>query len=229
MTPGELVKIVASAFGESDKRLIPLDRVAAEDGLRRSTGGRGGSAPKMAPTDAASLVLMMLTHMSGVSASLTADRVRRLWGKPYCVTQLVTWYTPVTKKVGTKRHNEVREFIEDIENTLSDFAECMRARCTFGECIAALINDCIGSRMQTFLDKYSDDDNENCKLKIELPRTYASVNFAKTFDGVEDASVTLTVAYRFYDQRNRIDDSEIATTRSMTFLPLLRIAEGFRD
>jgi hypothetical protein len=76
---------MAEALGRPEKSIVPLDRAAAEAGLRTSTGGRGNSAPKMTQVDATALLLMVLTHTSDVSANVTAARVQDM--------QKYTWST----------------------------------------------------------------------------------------------------------------------------------------
>lgn len=60
-SPGELVKVIADVLGVPEPQVIQHDRNLAVAGLR-AVGGRGRSAAKMAPLDAANLLI-------GVAAS----------------------------------------------------------------------------------------------------------------------------------------------------------------
>lgn len=73
MSPGELVGVVADALGIQKNQMIPLDRATAEAGFRTS-GGRGASAPRMAPRDAAYVLLTVLCRRTELMAK-TVERV----------------------------------------------------------------------------------------------------------------------------------------------------------
>lgn len=74
-TPGQLVDAIAAATGVPRPTVADYDRRLAESGLRKS-GGRGLSAAKMGPEDAAALLLALL---SGEGGSRTVPAVKRLW------------------------------------------------------------------------------------------------------------------------------------------------------
>lgn len=58
-TPGQLVKCIATALGIPEPTVVQYDRLLAENGLR-SKGGRGTSAAKVTPVDAANLLIAIM-------------------------------------------------------------------------------------------------------------------------------------------------------------------------
>jgi hypothetical protein len=174
---------------------------------------------------------MMLGHTGGISPKLTADRVRQLWRATGSLAPLATWNAAVSDEMNAKLAIESLRFVEDIKQTLSDFAEAKGGGCTFGECLAALIDDCISGRMRSFLDKHSGGDREKFNLKIEIPDLVATIEFANIFDerDMNGRPITLDVAYQFSSVVDHDRSREITTTQEMTVLPLLRIAEAFRN
>jgi hypothetical protein len=78
-SPGELVKVVADALGVAPATVTQYDRVLAENGLR-SKGGRGTSAAKVTPKDAANLLIAILgSPISGASIKRAA-RMCQVYG-----------------------------------------------------------------------------------------------------------------------------------------------------
>jgi hypothetical protein len=72
-TPGQLVQVMADVLGISKATVTQYDRVLAENGLR-SKGGRGTSAAKVTPRDAANLLIALaVSPIFGLSAK---DAVR---------------------------------------------------------------------------------------------------------------------------------------------------------
>jgi hypothetical protein len=183
----------------------------------------------MTSTDAAALSLMMLGHTGGISPKLTADRVRQLWRTTGPIAPLATWSASISEEMNAKLAIESLRFVKDIEQTLLDFAKAKRESCTFGECLAALIDDCISGRMRTFLDKHGGVDRQKFNLKIEIPDLVASIEFANVFDEHDTTGwpITLEVAYQFSGVVDHDRNREITTTQEMTVLPLLRIAKAF--
>jgi hypothetical protein len=63
-TPGQLSRTVARLLGLSEPTVLVHDRNLAAAGLRTTTGGRGRSAAKMTPADAAALLIASVASPS---------------------------------------------------------------------------------------------------------------------------------------------------------------------
>jgi hypothetical protein len=63
-TPGQLSRTVARLLGLSEPTVLVHDRNLAAAGLRTTTGGRGRSAAKMTPSDAAALLITAVASPS---------------------------------------------------------------------------------------------------------------------------------------------------------------------
>jgi hypothetical protein len=82
-TPGELVKTTATALGIPEGTVFQFDRQLSEAGLR-SKGGRGRSAAKVTPEDAANLLIAIVgSPVSGSLIKESAQTCRTYGALPY--------------------------------------------------------------------------------------------------------------------------------------------------
>ncbi len=79
-TPGELVKCIAEALGIPAPTVVQYDRLLAENGLR-SKGGRGTSAAKVTPADAANLLIAIMGSPVAGASIKPAIEVCKTYGK----------------------------------------------------------------------------------------------------------------------------------------------------
>jgi hypothetical protein len=121
-TPGQLVQIMADVLGISKATVTQYDRVLAENGLR-SKGGRGTSAAKVTPRDAANLLIALaVSPIFGLSAK---DAVRN------CET-----YSSLRHREIWKALNWPKNFAKFGLPTLADLPE----KHSFGDALSALID-----------------------------------------------------------------------------------------
>jgi hypothetical protein len=79
-SPGELVAVMADTLGVPTATVAQYDRVLAENGLR-SSGGRGLSAAKVTPVDAANLLLAIMgSPISGAAIKEAAKTCKSYGG-----------------------------------------------------------------------------------------------------------------------------------------------------
>jgi hypothetical protein len=105
-TPGQLVKCIADALGIPEPTVVLYDRLLAENGLR-SKGGRGTSAAKVTPTDAANLIIAILgSPLSGASIKSAIETCEaygrlpmRLGGAPENLRKLAALGFPTLAKL----------------------------------------------------------------------------------------------------------------------------------
>jgi hypothetical protein len=78
-TPGQLVEAVAMTLGISTATVAQFDRQLSESGLR-SKSGRGSSAAKVTPSDAANLLISILAAPVAGSSIKNAARTCAIYG-----------------------------------------------------------------------------------------------------------------------------------------------------
>jgi hypothetical protein len=79
-TPGQLVKCIAEALSIPEPTVIQYDRLLAENGLR-SKGGRGTSAAKVTPVDAANLLIAILGSPIAGASIKPAIEICKTYGR----------------------------------------------------------------------------------------------------------------------------------------------------
>jgi hypothetical protein len=79
-TPGQLVKCIAEALSIPEPTVVQYDRLLAENGMR-SKGGRGTSAAKVTPVDAANLLIAILGSPVAGASIKPAIEVCKTYGR----------------------------------------------------------------------------------------------------------------------------------------------------
>jgi hypothetical protein len=127
MTPGNLVRAVASAFEAPESEVAQYDRRLLEAGLR-TTGGRGSSAPDVQAADVVRLVIATLVRDRH---SQTVATVTDWWNLPL-----------VSGEPSRKQKAMMPPRVLAIATANS---------CTFGAAFTALMDDCINGDMESLL------------------------------------------------------------------------------
>jgi hypothetical protein len=228
MTPGNLVRAVASAVRIPVSVVTQHDRRLSEAGLRIK-GGRGASAPDVGPDDAAKLLIAILTSFGGIDTEAkTASLVTQLWEAPLWDGTFVPSPTDVPM---AERQKEKFEALNRLRSSLS-FPKLRKAvsdaDCRFGAALTALFDDCINGEMESFLGCTADHfgrispmlRRDTFQLKVTRPWAEARIGFS--------AGRESCLEFLFAGTIGADTNSEVTTTHEMTAIPLIHITARMR-
>lgn len=210
MTPGELVRLVASALDVPETVVGQHDRRLAEEGFR-TKGGRGASAPQVIIDDAAKLIIATL---AGERFSQTFATVRDLW-QAQC--------SSVAELKGRDSLEHGLALRTQIKFTLGEFEKAISTQCSFGDALIALLKDCISGQMDALLRHGDLNPRQRFQLRVKRPSAEASFSFRHPTE-----AIAADVEFDFLGATDSDINREIVTTHEISIIPLLRIAAQFR-
>ena len=162
-TPGQLVQVMADVLGVPSATVFQYDRVLSENGLR-SKSGRGTSAAKVTPRDAANLLIALATSpLFGMSAK---DAIRNC----HIYASLISSAT---------FHEWSKGFADFGLPTLSNLSN----KHSFGEALAALID--AAGKGETFRNpgkKYVTRRPQGFEIQFIGPEPSAQISAEATTD-----------------------------------------------
>lgn len=197
-SPGELVQCIARALGVPENQVTQHDRNLAVAGLR-TVGGRGRSAARMSPRDAANLLI-------GVAASsMVKDTVETVME----YGSLPVRGGSVSKKVGRLNSSSVISQSPDWKLPLPALQRLPLEGHTLGDALAALIEDAAGAGIASL----------KAEVMFYSPVAHASLRL-DTGDGSENKQYSAQVSevedLVFWRPRAMKDSGDLSQVRSFS-------------